>query len=189
MSGSSVIANYLRSQQAHIRALESRTGSLVELTNETGGALVHGDIVVVDAVNDESVELWAGTIPRIPLAVGQVFTINITFDGGGVELTTGVKKDLKVDLNCAIQGATLLADQIGSIVIDIWKDTYGAYPPTNADSITSLTPPTIVAAIKSDDVVLAGWITVIIAGETLRLNIDSVATITRVTLALKAVRT
>lgn len=79
----------------------------------------------------------------------------------------------------------MLADQSGSIVVDIWKDTYANFPPDNADSITAAAPPTISGAQKSQDATLTGWTTAIAAGDILAFNVDSCATITRVTISLK----
>jgi hypothetical protein len=112
-------------------------------------------------------------------------TITFIIDGGGSTITTGIKGDLEIPFACTITAATLLADQSGSIVIDIWKDTYANYPPTDADSITSAAPPTISTATKSQDTTLTGWTTSITAGDTLRFNVDSITTCTRVTLSLK----
>jgi hypothetical protein len=78
----------------------------------------------------------------------------------------------------------MLADQSGSIVVDIWEDTYANYPPTDADSITASAVPTITTAVKSQDSTLTGWTTAIVGGSTLRYNVDSVTTIQRVTVSL-----
>jgi hypothetical protein len=111
-------------------------------------------------------------------------SMGITIDGGGSAITTGIKGDLYIPTACTITAATLLADQSGSIVIDIWKDTYANYPPTDADSITAAAPPTLSTATKSQDTTLTGWTTAVAAGTTLRFNVDSAATVTRVHLAL-----
>lgn len=116
-------------------------------------------------------------------------TITFVIDGGGAAITTGIKGDLEIPFGCVIQRATLLADQSGSIVIDIWKDTYANYPPTDADSITASAPPTISSATKSQDSTLTGWTTTITAGDILRFNVDSITTVQRVTLSLKVRKT
>lgn len=110
------------------------------------------------------------------------------FDGGGSALTTGTKLYLPIDFDCEIVQQTLLADQTGSIVIDIWKDTYANYPPTDADTITASALPTISSGIKDQDSTLTGWTTTISAGDVLGFNIDSITTITYATLALKVKR-
>ena len=84
---------------------------------------------------------------------------------------------------------TLLADASGSIAVDIWKDTYANFPPTDADSITASAVPTITSATKSEDSTLTGWTTSITAGDILRFNVDSITTCKRVTLVLDVTRT
>ncbi len=120
---------------------------------------------------------------------GVVESVNFIIDGGGSAITTGIKGDIVVDFAGTIQSVTMLGDQTGSVVVDIWKDTYTNFPPTNADSITASAVPTISTAIKSQDATLTGWTTSITAGDILRFNVDSVTDIERVTLVLKVLRT
>jgi hypothetical protein len=116
---------------------------------------------------------------------GAKANIEIVIDGGGSIITTGVKADLEVGFSGTITKATLLADQVGSIVMDIWKDSYGNYPPTVADSITASAKPTLSSAAKSQDVTLTGWATSFNAGDTFRFNVDSASLVRRVTLSLE----
>jgi hypothetical protein len=83
----------------------------------------------------------------------------------------------------------MLADQSGSIVVDVWKDTYANYPPTNADTITASAKPTISSATKSQDATLSGWTTSVAAGDILAFNVDSVTSIQRVTISLRVTKT
>jgi hypothetical protein len=114
----------------------------------------------------------------------QARCITYVIDGGGSAISTGVAGDLYLPFAVTLTSATLLADQSGSIAVDIWSDSYGNYPPTVEDTITAGTPPTITTADKSQDTSLTSWSVDIPAGSTLRFNVDSVSTITRVTLAL-----
>ena len=109
-------------------------------------------------------------------------------DGYGNVIGTGVIGDMTVPFACTITAAYLLADQTGSITVDIWKDTYANFPPTNADSITSASPPSISSGIKSENTSLSGWTTAIAAGDILRFNVDSCSAITRVGIYLKVTR-
>lgn len=109
-------------------------------------------------------------------------------DGGDVVITTGQKGHLDIPFTCAITGWTILADQSGSIVIDVWKDTYANFPPTVADTITGSEKPTLSAAQKNQDLSLGTWTTSVSAGDILAFNVDSCSTITRVTLTLTATR-
>ena len=118
-----------------------------------------------------------------------VADITFIIDGGGSAITTGEKGHLEIPFACTIQQVTMLADQSGSIVVDIWKDTYANFPPTDADSITASAPPTISTAQKAQDATLTGWTTAIAAGDVLAFNVDSAATITRVIISLKVAKT
>lgn len=110
--------------------------------------------------------------------------IGIVVDGGGSVLTTGIKGFKSFPIAGTIIGVRLLADQSGSIVIDIWKDVYANYPPTVADTITAAAKPTITTDTDSEDTTLTGWTTAVAAGDVFGFNIDSVTTITRIILEL-----
>jgi hypothetical protein len=127
-----------------------------------------------------------------PTGTGLVSDITFVIDGGGSVLSTGVKGYLPVDFNCTILQAEMLADQSGSVIVDIWKCTYANFNPgthpVDADTIASATPPTISTTYKSQDSTLTSWTTTITAGDVLAFNVDSVTTITRVTVTLKVQR-
>lgn len=118
-------------------------------------------------------------------------TITITFiiDGGGSAITTGQKGHLEIPFNCIIKAWTLLADKSGSIVIDVWKDTYANFPPTVADTIAGSEKPTLSSAQKNQDLSLTTWTTTVNAGDILAFNVNSASTVTRVTLSLKVIKT
>jgi len=128
---------------------------------------------------------------KIILAGDDTGTVDIAFiiDGGGSVLTTGIKGDLEIPFACTINQVTTLLDQSGSIVVDIWKDTYANYPPTVADTITASAKPTVSTAVKAQDSTLTGWTTAIAAGDSLRFNVDSITTATRCLISLKVTKT
>jgi hypothetical protein len=111
--------------------------------------------------------------------------IVMIIDGGGSVISTGVQgfsppspfagTITKVEL-FSCDPAVLT----GSIVLDIWKDTYANFPPTNADSITAAAQPTITANVKSSDAVLTGWTTAVAVGDIFGYTVDSVSTFKRV---------
>ena len=139
-----------------------------------------------------NVRAAAGTASDDLVTLGQLDnfqpqTIAFVIDGGGTEIADGVAGDLQIGFDCTITGWTLLADQSGSIVVDVWKDTYANYPPTAADSITAAAKPTITADTKGTGSPTA-WITAITAGDTLRFNVDSCNVIQRCTVVLPVQR-
>lgn len=135
-------------------------------------------------------QLTAGELPTARIATN-IKNASLTFiiDGGGLAITTGQKGHLEIPFACTIKQVTMLADQSGSIVVDIWKDTYANFPPTDADSITASAPPTISSAQKSQDSTLTGWTKSISSGDILAFNVNSCATITRVTISLEVEKT
>ncbi len=148
-----------------------------------------GDASAHHTKTTDASELTSGELPTARLSTN-IKNASLTFiiDGGGSAITTGQKGHLEVPFACTIKQVTMLADQSGSIVVDIWKDTYANFPPTNADSITASAPPTISSAQKSQDSTLTGWTKSISSGDILAFNVDSCSTITRVTISLKVER-
>lgn len=127
-----------------------------------------------------------------PTGPAQTLGIQAFFDGQGAAISTGLKSWVEVPFACTITQATLLGDQTGSAVVNIYKCTYAAYAPGThpvvGDKITASAPPTISAAAKSQDSTLTGWTTTLAAGDILAFNIDSCATITKLDLSLRVQR-
>lgn len=95
---------------------------------------------------------------------------------------------LEIPLGLAIMRWTIMADQVGSIVFDLWKCPYANFPPTIANTITAGLPPTLAAAQTSQSAILTGWKARITPGEILGINVNSASTVTQVTLSLACVR-
>ncbi len=133
------------------------------------------------------IDTAGGVVSSIP-ANQKELSITFIIDGGGGVITTGEKGHLEIPFACTIDRVTTLADQSGSIVVDIWKDTYANFPPANGDSITASAPPTLSTAQKSQDSTLTGWTKAINAGDILAYNVDSITTCTRVIISLKVTR-
>jgi hypothetical protein len=113
-----------------------------------------------------------------------------TIDGAGSVLTTENKNAfVMMPYTGTIIAAYLLADQVGDVVVDIWKDTYANFPPTVADTITSAAKPTLSTAQKYKDTTLTGWTKTFNTEDIYEINIDSVATITKLVILLKTLKT
>lgn len=163
----------------------------------TTGTPGKGSILVGDGTSDYD-EVTAGTNDQVIVydsaqgngvkAVDLDAGINFVIDGGGSAITTGIKGDVEIPFDCTIEQVTMLADQTGSIVVDLWVDTYANFPPTDADSITASAVPTISSATKDQDATLTGWTTALTQGDILRYNVDSASTVTRCTVALRVRR-
>lgn len=145
------------------------------------------DLVAIEALSGTSGALKKTAANTWALDDGTSHLIH-THNNFGSTVTTGVKVDIPVPFACTITGAYLYADQTGSIVIDLWKDTHANYPPTDADSITASAPITISSSTKAEDTTLSGWTTSVSAGDIIRVNVDSCTSITRFTLAIRVKR-
>lgn len=123
-------------------------------------------------IEDEAVEyLYTGS-QWIP----EYNTLQASFGEQGTVLVTGFVGQIVVPYDCEIISAELTSLLSGSVVIDIWKDTYANYPPTDADSITASAPLTISSGTKVQDATLTGWTKTFTKGDRLFCNIDSVTT-------------
>lgn len=119
----------------------------------------------------------------------RLVAIVFDIDGGGAEPDTGVRAFIRVPFSGTITSVVALADQTGSIVCDIWKDTYANFPPTNDDSVTASAPVTISSGVKSEDTTLTGWTTSFSAGDIFACNVDSVSTITHAVIIMQVMKT
>lgn len=133
---------------------------------------------VYECVEDNK---WLRYIIDAPIAG----SIGITIDGAGSAITTGVKGYITIPYDCEIVGWTILADQSGSIVVDVWKDTYANFPPTSGDSIAGTEKPTLSSAQKNEDNDLTSWTTSVSSGDVIAFNVDSASGVERVNLTLK----
>lgn len=123
----------------------------------------------------------------------QVANLEFVLDGGGSVLVAGQFVTLMLDFAGTITQSTLLADQSGSVVVDIYSTTFASYaPPTHpasGDTITGSAPPTISSAEKAQDATLTGWTKPFTAGTILQAIVTGTPSgIKRVTLALKVTR-
>ncbi|MCH9010866.1 MAG: hypothetical protein IIC21_09595 [Chloroflexi bacterium] len=107
-------------------------------------------------------------------------------DGAGA---VTFEDDVEMPFAGEITSARMFADQTGSIQVDVWKDTYANFPPTDADSITASAVPTISSGTKYEDTSLTGWTKTFAKGDVLRFNVDSASTVQRCTVSLSVKKT
>ena len=115
-----------------------------------------------------------------------VGTITYVIDGGGSAITTGSKGYLEIPFGCTVNDWTIVADQSGSIVVDVKRSTYSGFPTTS--SIAGTEKPTLSSVQKNQDTSLSTWTTSIAAGDILEFVVDSATTVQRVTVALQVTR-
>ena len=115
---------------------------------------------------------------------------NVEFKLGGLGtvIPSGVGGFVHMPCSGLIVGATVLSTDpavlTGSIVLDVWKDSYANFPPTVADTITASAKPTITGAKKAQDTTLTGWTKTVVPNDVIGVNVDSVSTFTSASLFL-----
>lgn len=158
--------------------------------------IVHNGVNAISASPDlAAIEALSGTTGALRKTAANTWALDdgttdivIARYDGGEDITSGVLADVHVPFACTITGAYAFADQTGSAVIDLWKDSYANFPPTDADSITASAPITISSGVKTANTTLTGWTTSLDAGDIIRANIDSISSITRLTVAIRVKR-
>jgi hypothetical protein len=124
--------------------------------------------------------------PQYLLKADETACFGITIDGGGSEITTGVKGYITIPYACTITGWYITGDPAGSIVVDVWKRP-GAIP-DDAYSIAGTERPTLAGAAVNSDANLTTWTTAVSAGDILGFNVDSVVNCQKVSLVIKVTK-
>lgn len=116
-------------------------------------------------------------------------SIHVTIGSGQAVPTTGIKGYLEVPFNARVIRWTLMADVSGSAQIDIWKDTYANFPPTNADSIVGAGTEPYLSAEQNRQDTAPDWDQLTLnEGDILVFNLDSVTTCKQLDLDIKVER-
>ncbi len=109
--------------------------------------------------------------------------VGMTFEGGGSTPTPGSVGYVVVLFSGTIDQWSIVADQSGSAVVDVWK-VAGAIP-TDANRIAGTEKLTLSAQQLASDTSLSTWTTAVTAGDVFGFELESVTTCTRVTAELR----
>lgn len=130
--------------------------------------------------------LKSGGASAVGAYADDIGVVGIAIDGAGSAITTGVKGYVYCPFAGTISSATLIGDQTGSIVIDVWKLAFSTSAlPTVSNTITASALPTISSAKAATDSTLTGWTTSVSAGDVFGFNVNSCTTTTKANLILK----
>lgn len=132
---------------------------------------------------DGIVGLGSGSLAGL---VGDLRRFVIHINGGGAEIADGIAIEIPDMPGCTVEGWTLVGSPSGSLVLDLWSDSYANHPPTVADTmIATGTKPTLSSAVKNQDLTVDWADITIAAGATLTVNVDSCTTCEFATLTLR----
>jgi hypothetical protein len=114
--------------------------------------------------------------------------ITMIFDGGGAPIIAPFTRYLYIPFAATITGWALMADQTGSIAVDVWKESISGFPPTVVNSITGGSPPSLSSQASAVSSSVAAWATTQInAGDCLAYRVLSATTVQVVTFELTVV--
>lgn len=107
-----------------------------------------------------------------------LFPFGISIDNDGDDIPAETYGDTIVPIACTIQNWWLVANAVGDIEVEVWKDTLGNFPPTVDDLI-------LTASLSSAQTGSATGLSVAIAeGDVLRFNVKSCSGISTIQLRL-----
>lgn len=154
--------------------------------NKTTG-LTQNQVVATPDGTSGTADLRALVIGDMPANVKKRDII-LALDGNGSAIAAGGIWYLSnVNFGGTITGWDVVADQVGSIVIDVWKAN--AAVPTVANTITASSLPTLTSAQSAFNGSVSGWTTSISAGDVFGFKVNSASTVTKVSLALRVTLT
>lgn len=181
-------------------------GSTELVTNTKLGLLVNDSVITLNVAESEldiasapqtnylmrydgSKMDWVAqqSLASVPSSTSPLSEIAFVIDGGGSTISTGVKGDLEIPFNCSVNRATLLANATGIAQVSIWSNSYANFPPTIANNI-SLPKMSLSDGMKFQDSSLASWNVSIPAGNILRFNVESLASISILGVYLKVTK-
>jgi hypothetical protein len=105
--------------------------------------------------------------------------LSLTVNAGSSTVSSGVKGIITVPFNGQILGWSIIANQSGSVVFDIYKDSFTnfTYPGSAINTITGTNKPQLSGSYKYESFNLSSWDVAVSKYDVLTVNIDSTADI------------
>jgi len=118
--------------------------------------------------------------------------IVFVIDGGGSTISTGLRGSLEVPFNCNVVSWTILTDQNGTIVMNVFNETYSTWGstlprPAGAELVLDV-PVSITSSASKNNYTLSPQAS-IAASNVLSYNVFSISTITRASVCLRVIKT
>jgi hypothetical protein len=173
------------SQTAQDVTITPTLGSGITIPAATDSLAGMLDAVRATTIDGLAIVATTGSFTDLSNQPDRQAIITTIFDGGGAAIVAPFTRYLYIPFAAIITGWALMADQTGSISIDVWKVPSVSFPPLVANSITGGSPPSLSSQASAFMTFLpAGWTTQINAGDCLAYRVVSSTTVQVVTFEL-----
>jgi len=125
-----------------------------------------------------------GTFSTALTNIGQGVTLEMIVFNGPQSVTAGIKGFIEIPFNLSVLSWKIMAEQAGSVSLDLWNCPFNSFPPIAANSIVGGNYPTLSSAQSSSSSTLTGWSPNLSAGSILALVINDSSVIHQITVSL-----
>lgn len=181
--GGKLVTNKLRGLRAHRRGSRALALGPRPVRDVDGNARIQAtDRILGAGVKYDSKGRIASDVKTVN---ARTRALGFVRDGDGSAISTGSPRYVQSPFSGKIIGWSLGADQSGSVVIDVWRDSTANYPPTAADTIITTGKPTLSSQTNAESTDVSGWDRRVSVGDWFGFNVDSASTVTWVRLAIE----
>ena len=103
--------------------------------------------------------------------------------------TTGLKTSVIMPYDGSIVSWTIIGDQSGTTVVDLWKTNYAGYPSDVSTSVTGGNYIKLTNQTKNTDSALTGWTKNFSNGDIYQFNVNSVTSLNKILINIITNRT
>lgn len=190
-SAASITISFTHNGTAHYSKFSTpESTAITDFVGDSGSGGIHGLVPAPSAGDGTTKYLKADGTWAVPYTAPTVYRkVGITVDGSGSAVTTGIKGAIQVDFAGTIIGWSVIADQAGSLTIEVDKKSSSAPPNTPAipntttDKISASAPIELSTAqsAASGTTGVSTWTTSVSQWDVIQFNVATATTCQRVT--------
>lgn len=181
---------------ASLKFAANSDGTVFAASNITATAFI-GNVAATSLTGTVGTNALPGLLPQLSNGDGgsvtnlmRTITAVLDYSSSGSAIPTGLRGVVRVPYDCKIIEGSILADQVGSMAVDVFvcnTNNYdgGATHPVVGDKITGSSPLTISSGTKVFDSTLSGWSPTLYKTNVVGFYVNSASVIQRATVSLR----